>query len=613
MSAEAGASVPRPAGAAADSGGAESRPGPVPARRAAPAQNIPGQSNVRSNRENHALARMPAQTLNVVLIGFMGTGKSAVGRRIASRLGRSFIDTDALIEARAGRTIAQIFSEDGEAQFRRLESAAVAEAGGADGAVIATGGGVPLRADNMRALRRRGIIVSLTASPQTILARVGGGAERPLLGAAPASAVERLLAERDAAYRDADLVVDTSDASSEEVADRILAFLASRSSATSAADPKTGARPPAPPAGDRVVRVDLGGRGYDIRIGQALLPRLPGLLRAAGVEGRLALLTHPALDARYGRALAENLRAAGCDVVTVTVPPSESSKSLRAASKVYDALVDARLDRASTLLALGGGVAGDLAGFVAATFLRGIRWVALPTTLLAQVDAAIGGKTAVDHPRAKNLIGAVHQPALVVEDIDTLASLPRRQLRSGMAEVIKTAVIGAPDLFEFLEGGLRRVLARRPDALAHTIERCAAYKARVVAADERESGERIVLNYGHTIGHGIEAAARYRALTHGEAVAVGMTLEARLAVRLGVCDAGLLERQTALLERAGLPVGLAGLGAATPDPAAVLAAMAHDKKARTGRLRFVLPASIGRTVVRDDVPPTLLEEVLADG
>jgi 3-dehydroquinate synthase len=465
----------------------------------------------------------------------------------------------------------------------------------------------------MRALRRRGVIVSLTASPQAILARVGSGAERPLLGAAPESAVKRLLAERDAAYRDADLVVDTSNASTEEVADRIVAFLASRVGGAHIGSRGAEAPSPAAPLPDRVVRVDLGSRGYDIRIGRALLPRLPEFLRAAGIEGPLALLTHPPLEARYGRALAEGLRAAGCDVVTVTVPASESSKSLRAASRIYDALVDARLDRASALLALGGGVAGDLGGFVAATFLRGIRWVVLPTTLLAQVDAAIGGKTAVDHPRAKNLIGAVHQPVLVVEDLDTLASLPPRQLRSGMAEVIKTAMIGAPDLFEFLESGLRRVLAREPDALAYTIERCAAYKARIVAADERESSERIVLNYGHTIGHGIEAAAGYRGLTHGEAVAIGMTLEARLAVRLGACDARLLDRQTALLERAGLPVRMAGLGGARPEATAVVAAMTHDKKAVTGRLRFVLPASIGRTVVCDDVPPTLLQEVLGNG
>jgi len=531
----------------------------------------------------------------------MGTGKTAAAQCLASRLGRPMVDTDAAVEARAGRTIARIFTEDGEAAFRELEAAAVAEAGALRGAVIATGGGVPLRRDNMRHLRRHGLIVALIASPEAILARVGGGAARPLLGGDPAMSVSRLLAERDAAYRDADLVLDTSGLSTEQVADRVLAFAEARSGA-------------APDGAARVVRVDLGERGYDVHVGRGLLARLPVLLREAGVTGRLALLTHPRLDARYGRALADALRAAGREVATVTVPPSESSKSLRAAGRVYDALVDAQLDRGAALLALGGGVVGDLGGFVAATFLRGIRWVSLPTTLLAQVDAAIGGKTAVNLPRGKNLVGTVHQPALVVADIDTLASLPRRELRSGMAEVIKTGVIGAPDPFEFLEANLRRVLARRAGELIHTIGRCAAYKAAVVSRDERESGERMVLNYGHTIGHGIEAAAGYRGLTHGEAVAVGMTLEARLAVRLGVCEPVLLDRQTALLAAAGLPVRLADLGRARPrGPATILAAMTHDKKARAGRLRFVLPASLGRTAVRDDVPPALLEEVLADG
>jgi shikimate kinase/3-dehydroquinate synthase len=564
-----------------------------PARPAAPARAPSGRSNARS-------APAGGAPLNIVLIGFMGTGKTEVGRRLAEQLGRPFVDTDAIIERRAGRTVARIFAEDGEPAFRELESAAVAEAAAAPGRIIATGGGVPLRDDNMRHLRRHGVIVALTAAPQEILARVGPDAPvRPLLGSDPESAVRRLLVERDAAYRRADVVFDTSGETAEAVAGQVLAFAEGRV--------------------PRTVTVELGPRAYRIHIGVGLLSGLAGLLDGAGVTGRLALLTHPAVDARYGRGLAESLRAAGRDVVTVTVPPSESSKSLRGAGRVYDALVDANLDRSSALLALGGGVAGDLGGFVAATFLRGIRWVPLPTTLLAQVDASIGGKTGVDHPRGKNLIGAVHQPSLVAADVETLASLPRRQLRSGLAEVIKTAVIGASGLMEFLEANLAAVLRRRADALVYTIERCAAYKADVVAADERESdgaagGGRMVLNYGHTVAHGIEAAAGYRGLSHGEAVAVGMTLEARLAVRLGICPEDVLRRQTALLEAAGLPVRLADLrGAGTCGAAAMRAAMTHDKKARAGRLRFVLPVSIGRTAVYDDVPPALLEEVLADG
>jgi len=545
---------------------------------------------------------------NVVLIGFMGTGKTAVGRALAARLGLAFVDTDALVEERAGRSVARIFAEDGEEVFRRLESEAVASAGDRAGTVIATGGGVVLRPENMARLRQRGMVVALRAAPAAILARVGAGSARPLLGANPEERVRRLLVERGPLYEDADLVVDTSDLSTDEIARCIEAF----------AMTWKGGAPPAARSGDSVpaetVRVEVGPRGYEVRIGTGLLRRIGEDLRRCGISGKIAVLTHPRLRALYGGTLVSSLEDAGYEVATVEVAPSEASKSLRVATRVYDALLEARLDRASALVVLGGGVAGDLGGFVAATFLRGIAWAAVPTTLLGQVDAAIGGKTAVNHPRGKNLIGAVHQPALVLADIDTLASLPMREVRSGMAEVIKTGVIGAPDLLAYLEGRLRAVLRRRPDALAWVVARCAAYKAQVVAGDEREEAGRIVLNYGHTIGHGIEAAAGYRGLTHGEAIAVGMTLEAAIAVRLGVADAVVQERQTALLRRTGLPTRLSELRLRHPlQPAAVAEAMTHDKKARAGRLRFVLPVEVGRTVVRDDVPARLLEEVLGDG
>lgn len=545
---------------------------------------------------------------NVVLIGFMGTGKTAVGREVARHLACPFVDTDVLIEERTGRPISQIFREDGEEAFRRLEAASVRAASEGEGVVIATGGGVVLRKENMDHLRRNGLIIALRADLTAIRARVGSGADRPLLGPDPEAAIRTLLTEREALYGDADLTVDTTALSLEEIVARVVTFVAAHNGPVPASGP---AGPAAMP--ERVVRVALGQRGYDVRIGQGLISRSGRYLRACGIEGRLALLTHPGLDTLYGRPLVGSLREAGYETVTITVPASESSKSLRAAARVYDALVHAQVDRTGALLVLGGGVAGDLGGFVAATFLRGIAWVGIPTTLLAQVDASIGGKTAVNHPRAKNIIGAIHQPALVLADIDTLRSLPRRELRSGTAEVIKTGVIGAPDLFDYLGEHLQDVLALRPEALATVVSRCAEYKAGVVAGDEHEVAGRMALNYGHTIGHAIEAAVGYRGITHGEAIAVGMTLEARLATALGICDAALLARQTGLLRTARLPVRPAELRLSRPPtPAAVVAAMKHDKKVRGGRLRFVLPAALGRTVIRDDVPTRLVEEVLAD-
>jgi shikimate kinase / 3-dehydroquinate synthase len=540
---------------------------------------------------------------NVVLIGFMATGKTAVGELVASRLGRPFIDTDALIEAQAGRPVPRIFAELGEAAFRRLEAGVVADAAARSGCVIATGGGVVLSPENMDRLRRGGLVIALHADPRAILARAGGGG-RPLLGDDPEGNVRRLLEERAPLYRAADLLIETSSLSVETVADRVVAFVQGRA--------RPGAAPAAHPH-PACVRVDLGVRSYDVWIGEGVLEDAAPYVNRCGIRGRLALLTHPRIDMLYGRALADRLRAAGYDVVSLTVPPAESSKSLRMAERMYHALIDARFDRHAAVLALGGGVACDLGGFVAATFLRGIAWVSVPTTLLAQVDASIGGKTGINL-RAKNLIGAIHQPALVLSDIGTLRSLPLREVRSGMAEVVKTGVIGDPLLFEFVEQRTRACLRREPDVLAWIVGRCAAYKAGIVAGDEREAGDRMVLNYGHTIGHGIEAAAGYRGLTHGEAIAVGMTLEARLADRLGLCDAVLVDRQTRTLAALGLPVRLGALARGkAPAPDRIQAAMAHDKKAGAGRLRFVLPEALGRTVIRDDVPPALVEEVLAGG
>jgi len=548
---------------------------------------------------------------NVILIGFMGTGKTAVGKRVASRLGRRFVDTDVLIEERAGRSIPRIFAEGGEPAFRRLEAEVIAQVAAGDDRVIATGGGVVLSSANMACLRRNGVIIALRADAESILARVGRGEYRPLLGDAPEENIRRLLRERDPLYQEADLVVETSALSVEDAVERVVSFVTVREQGAPAAPHHSPAAGSAAPAAPQPVRADLGARGYDICIGRGILAQAGEFLDRRGVRGRLALLTHPRIDTLYGRALAERLRGAGYEVVTVTVAPSESSKSLRVAGRVYNALVDARFDRGATLLALGGGVAGDLGGFVAATFLRGIAWVAAPTTLLAQVDASIGGKTGVNF-RAKNLVGAVHQPVLVLSDIDALRTLSRREFRSGMAEVIKTGVIGDPDLFDVVErrGGMS--LRRDPDALCWVVRRCAAYKAGVIAGDEREAGPRMVLNYGHTIGHAIEAAAGYRGLTHGEAVAVGMTLEARLAVRLGLCDVALLDRQTEVLRTLGLPVRLSALCAGNPPgPERVREAMAHDKKTSAGRLRFVLPRALGSTVIKDDVPPGLAEEIIA--
>ena len=309
----------------------------------------------------------------------------------------------------------------------------------------------------------------------------------------------------------------------------------------------------------------------------------------------------------------ESLRQAGLQTVSIVMPPGETSKTLAQAGAIYDRLLDARMDRGSVVIALGGGVISDLAGFVAATYMRGIPWVAAPTTLLSQVDASVGGKTAVDHPLCKNLIGAFHQPSAVLADVETLRTLPDEELRTGLAEVVKHAMIRDADLFAALEAKADRLLARDPKVLEDIVTRNVEIKAEVVMADERESGLRRILNYGHTLGHALESLSLEiagrggaAALTHGRAVALGMMAESQIAQRRGLVGQAVVERQKKLLQRFALPVRLG----TAPDVKACLDLVRHDKKAEAGRLRFVLPESIGSVRVVDDVTDKEIREAL---
>lgn len=335
------------------------------------------------------------------------------------------------------------------------------------------------------------------------------------------------------------------------------------------------------------IRVNLGNRGYDIRIGSDLLRQVGDLVQPLSLGRHLGLVTHPALAEPYGSVVADSLRRAGHEVSLLTVPPGEESKSLEEAVRLSRALVRARLDRGSALIGLGGGVIGDLAGFVAATLYRGIPFINLPTTLLAQVDSSVGGKTGVNLPEGKNLVGAFHQPHLVVADVLTLRTLPEREFRSGLAEVVKHGMIADPVLFQRLEEHADRILARDPGALQEIVRRSCAIKVRVVEADEREAGPRAMLNFGHTVGHAVEAALGYGAITHGEAVAHGMLVAVALSVRRGLCPEADAVRLRDLLTRFGLP------GVALPSPESLETYMVSDKKARDGVLQFVLTRGVG--------------------
>jgi 3-dehydroquinate synthase len=336
--------------------------------------------------------------------------------------------------------------------------------------------------------------------------------------------------------------------------------------------------------------VNLGDRSYPIAIGSGTLERLGPRLQELKLGTRVAVVTNPIVARLYRQPVEQSLTNAGFKPTVVQVPDGEEHKNLAWLAFLYDRLVDARLDRDSAIIALGGGVIGDLSGFTAATFQRGLPFVQVPTTLLAQVDSSVGGKTAVNHSGGKNLIGSFHQPRLVWVDVTTLKTLPRREVQAGMAEVIKHAAILGPSLFELLENELDRVMALDPTLLVEVVRQNCAIKAAVVGEDERESGYRSILNFGHTIGHAIEVLTDYRGFLHGEAVAIGMASAVRLSEARGICTPAVAERIIALLQRAGLPTEIPGelIGRH------LALAIAADKKVSGGKVKFICIEDIGR-------------------
>ncbi|MCC7023810.1 MAG: 3-dehydroquinate synthase [Thermomicrobiales bacterium] len=540
----------------------------------------------------------------IVLVGFSGTGKSTVARRVADLLGWAAFDMDAEIERVWERPIPAIFASEGEAAFRASEREMLRCGLGQDRVVIATGGGAVAEpsawGDDL--LGRPGtLVIALDASPETILARIveqaaaqGDAVERPMLaGNDPLSRIRQLKETRQAAYDRAHLTLSVDGIPPGEVASEI-AMVASLAE----------------------------GRAFEVRLDAAsatsLISIAPDLLEGAGAATRAQwpkarrawVVTDVNVDHFHGEAMARSLQDAGLDVELQAVAAGEGSKSLATADDLYGWMLRGGIERGDVVVALGGGVVGDLAGFVAATVLRGVGLVQAPTSLLAAVDSSVGGKTGINHAAGKNLIGAFLQPSLVIIDTATLRTLPERELRSGWAEIVKHAIIqrATPggergDLATFLERNAARLKRLEEPALSYLIWRNVALKAAVVAADERESGIRAYLNFGHTLGHAIEAAD-YQHL-HGEAVAIGMCAEGELGRLRGTCSAEEAERIRRLVARFDLPM------ATSVDPGRVRAMMQTDKKRVAGRQRFILPLDGGGVVVRDDVPQTEVDKALA--
>lgn len=355
------------------------------------------------------------------------------------------------------------------------------------------------------------------------------------------------------------------------------------------------------------VKVNLPAGGYTIHIGPKALEQAGLFLSRLGLSDRALIVTDANVGPLYGKRVAASLSHAGITAEIITVAPGEASKSLATAGELYSAAIAARVDRRSPIIALGGGVVGDLAGFVAATYQRGVPFIQLPTTLLAQVDSSVGGKVAVNHPQGKNLIGAFYQPSLVVADTETLATLPVRELTAGLAEVVKYGVIADAEFFTFLSSRRGDALAGDNLVLSEIVRRSCIIKAQVVEQDERDTGLRMILNFGHTVGHAIEAAGGFARYNHGEAVAIGMHAAAILSRRLGLCDGATVDSIARLLRELKLPVTAAGY---RPDE--LLTYLSRDKKSLGGKLNWVLVNKLGQVVIKSDVPESEVRSVLAD-
>jgi shikimate kinase/3-dehydroquinate synthase len=503
----------------------------------------------------------------IVLSGFMGTGKSTVGPRLAARVGVGFIDTDVEIERAAGKSIPELWRDEGEGGFRTREAALVERLLANDSPhVIAFGGGTVTIERTRRLAIDRAVVVTLVASPETVVARTPDLAARPNLACAedPVARARELLAQRSAAYAECHLAIRTDALDEDEVVRAIVELVAR--------DP---------------LLVPLGARSYTIDVCDGEPSRLTDAVARCSPSS-LVLVTDSNVDRTRGAAMDSALRALALRTTRVILPPGEEHKTLGSVGAIWDAALGAGVDRDALVVAAGGGVVGDLAGFAAACLLRGVRVVQAPTTLLAMVDASVGGKTGFDHVTGKNLVGAFHQPSSVVADLQHLETLPARQRTAGLAEAVKVALATDRELLERIEREAPSLARGDRGALGPIVRAAIAAKIRVVRDDEREVGLRVVLNLGHTVGHALEAHGGYARWLHGEAVALGLIVEMRAMAVLGWTPPSLVDRVCKLLDALGLPTQVL-----ESDVAAAWPYVGADKKRARDALSFAIVSSPG--------------------
>ncbi len=534
---------------------------------------------------------------SIVLVGLMGAGKTSIGRRLAARLGLPFRDADTEIELAAGCSIPELFERYGERAFRDGERRVIRRLLSGDPLVLAFGGGAFMDAETRATARTDAVSIWLRCPLPTLVRRVAGREHRPLLADGDHHEIlQRLIEQRYPVYAEADVIVDCGDESPDTTTTQVLNALLTW-------------KPP------RRLTVALPSTTYDVVIGEHLLERAGALLAPRLPQKRAVVVSDETVAALHLPTLMKGLAETGVVTSQIIVPPGEASKSLDFYLGVLDQLLEARVERRTTIIALGGGVVGDLAGFAAATALRGLPFVQIPTTLLSQVDSSVGGKTAVNTKRGKNLVGAFYQPRMVLADTTTLETLPPRELRAGYAEIAKAGLIGDAAFFSWCERHGPGVVGGDRDAQAEAIKRACAFKAAVVGDDEREekpNDGRALLNLGHTFGHALEAEYGYDGgLLHGEGVAIGLGLAFKLSARLGHCSLADADRVLSHIAAVGLPAELSMLNRRI-SASSLIGHMRRDKKVRDGALNFVLVRGIGEAFTSSEVSVDAVTDLLRD-
>lgn len=564
----------------------------------------------------------------IVLVGLMGCGKTSVGRRLASRLGITFVDADDEIEKAADQTIPEIFAEHGEPYFRDGERRVIARLLTDGQKVLATGGGAYMNEETRANVARQGLSVWLRAELPILMKRVMKRDNRPLLKTEnPEATMQRLMAIRYPVYAGADITVVSREVPHEtivsEIIEGIAGFLGIDTSAPMPAAMTEAREPRDAMSTDTVisteipeprrVRVKLGERSYDVLIGPGLVGAAGRLIGEKFGSARCGIVTDANVAQRHLPALEASLSAVGKHAGSVVLKPGEATKCFTELALLSERLLQMGLERGDLVVALGGGVIGDLAGFSASILRRGIRFIQIPTSLLAQVDSSVGGKTGINTPQGKNLIGAFHQPSLVLADTAVLETLPPREFRAGYAEIAKYGLLGDASFFCWLEANAKEVFARQPGPLTDAIEIAVNGKARIVERDETETGDRALLNLGHTFGHALESWTGFSdRLLHGEGVSIGLCLALRLSEQLGHCPPGTAGRAEKHLAGVELPTRLSQIpGQSKPDPAELVRLMGQDKKVRDGKLAFILVREIGHAFVTRDVTTERVTEFMA--